>query len=142
MKLSFFEEEFEKVKLEELVFIEENCFELQVIVLIELCCCILNYSKFDFCYMMNFDEEVVVLNKVMLDEVKVFYKDFYGVFDVMVVVVGDFDEVVIEEVFSNNFVSWESFKCFECLKDFYFEFEKQNVEFEILDKVNVWFLVV
>ena len=140
MKPSFPEEEFEKVKLEELASIEENRSEPQAIALTELRRRTSNHSKSDPRYTMNFDEEVAALNKVTLDEVKAFYKDFYGASDATVAVVGDFDEAAIEEALSNNFASWESPKRFERLKDSYFEPEKQNVEFETPDKANAWFL--
>ena len=140
MMPSFPEEEFEKLKQEELASIAENRSEPQAIALTEMGRRMSNYDDSDPRYTMTFDEEVEAINTVTLDEVKAFYNDFYGATDATVAVVGDFDEAEIEQALDRNFASWETPGRYERLKEEFFEPEQQNVEFETPDKANAWFL--
>ena len=140
MKPTFPDEEFQKLKDEELASIAENRSEPQAIALTELRRRMSNYDKSDPRYTMNFDEEVEALNAVTLDEVKSFYKDFYGATDATMAVVGDFDEAEVEAALDRNFASWESPSRYERLESDFYQPEKQNVEFETPDKANAWFL--
>lgn len=140
MKPTFPEEEFNKLKDEELASIAENRSEPQAIALTELRRRMSNYDESDPRYTMNFDEEVEALNAVTLDEVKAFYNDFYGATDATVAVVGDFDEAEVEAALDRNFSSWESPSRYERLKSEFYQPEQQNVEFETPDKANAWFL--
>lgn len=140
MKPSFPAEEFQKLKDEELASIAENRSEPQAIALTELRRRTSNYDKSDPRYTMNFDEEVEALNAVTLDQVKAFYKDFYGATDATMAVVGDFDEAAVEAALDRNFASWESPSRYERLKSDFYQPEQQNVEFETPDKANAWFL--
>ncbi len=140
MKPTFPEEEFQKLKDEELASIAENRSEPQAIALTELRRRMSNYDESDPRYTMNFDEEVEALNAVTLDEVKSFYTDFYGATDATMAVVGDFDEAEVEAALDRNFASWESPSRYERLESDFYQPEQQNVEFETPDKANAWFL--
>jgi len=137
---SFPEEEFETLKQEELASLEQNRSEPQAIAITELNRRMSNYDKSDPRYTMNFDEEVAAINALTLDEVKAFYKEFYGATDATVAVVGDFDEAAVTQALEENFASWESPTRYERMEDKFFQPEKQNVEFETPDKANAWFL--
>ncbi|WP_367389338.1 M16 family metallopeptidase [Lewinella sp. LCG006] len=137
---SFPAEEFETLKQEELASLEQNRSEPQAIAITELNRRMSNYDKSDPRYTMTFDEEVAAINALTLDEVKAFYKEFYGATDATIAVVGDFEEEAIAQALEENFANWESPARYERLKDDFFQPEKQNVEFETPDKANAWFL--
>ncbi len=137
---SFPAEEFETIRQEELASLEQNRSEPQAIAITELNRRMSNYDKSDPRYTMNFDEEVAAINALTLDEVKAFYKEFYGATDATIAVVGDFDEAAVTQTLEENFANWESPTRYERLKDEFFQPKKQNVEFETPDKANAWFL--
>ena len=49
------------------------------------------YPKGDVRYVMDFDEQVEAYKSTTLEDVKNFYKEFYGASDATASVVGDFD---------------------------------------------------
>lgn len=101
-----------------------------------------DWLKKDVCYSMIFDEQLVVINVVIIDDIKVFYKEYYGVIDGMVLIVGDFDDGVVKKVIVKSFKDWKSFKLYVCLKDYYYELKLSLEVINMLDKVNVFFIVV
>jgi zinc protease len=51
------------------------------------------YPKGDPRYVMTFEEETEAAKAVKLDQVKAFYKNFYGASDATCAIVGDFDRL-------------------------------------------------
>lgn len=66
------------------------------------------YQKSDPRYTMTFDEEVEAVKGVTLDDVKSFYRKFYGGSNATCAVVGDFDQKEIEGVIKETFGDWKS----------------------------------
>jgi zinc protease len=137
---SFSEEEFNKLKSEQLAGIAENRSEPNAICFQELSRRMGNYDKSDPRYTMTFDEEVTAIEELTLDEVKAYYEQAYGASEATVAVVGDFDEVAVSESLQRNFANWKSPAKYERLKEEFFEPEPENVEVETPDKANAWFL--
>jgi zinc protease len=137
---SFPAAEFETLKQEQLASLEANRSEPQSIAMTELGRRTSNYEMSDPRYTMNFDEEVAAIKALKLEDVKAFYKDFYGATDATVAVVGDFDEATVSKALDSNFAKWESPSKYQRLEEDFYQTKKDNVEFETPDKANAWFL--
>ncbi|MCB9275145.1 MAG: insulinase family protein [Lewinellaceae bacterium] len=137
---SFPEEEFNKLKAEELASIEEQRSEPNAIAFMELQRRMAPYDKDDPRYTMTFDEEVAAINALTLDDVKAFYKEFYGATEATLAVVGDFDTKAVETALAGNFKDWKSPSRYERIKDEFYQPKAENVEVETPDKANALFL--
>ena len=139
-KPAFSEEEFNKLKAEQLASIEEQRSEPNAIAFQELQRRMNPYDKNDPRYTMTFDEEVAAINALTLEEVKAFYKDFYGASEATLAVVGDFDTEAVEKALADNFKGWKSPAKYERLADEFYQPKPENVEVETPDKANAMFL--
>jgi len=86
------------------------------------------------------DEQIEGVKAVTLDEVKKFYKDFYGASNGQMTVVGDFDEKEVTGLAQELFGSWKSPKPFERIKAEYRAIPAANKTIETPDKANAFFL--
>jgi len=91
-------------------------------------------------YVSTPEEEIEETKAVTLDEVRKFYRDFYGASDAEMAVVGDFDAEVIGKLASDLFGSWKSPKPFSRLASLYREVEPINRSLETPDKANAFFI--
>jgi len=66
------------------------------------------YPKDDPRYTETFDEQIASVKAVTLDQVKKFYKDFYGASDGTAAIVGDFDQKETEAVLKEVFGDWKN----------------------------------
>lgn len=66
------------------------------------------YPKDDPRYTETFDEQIASTKAVTLDQVKTFYKDFYGASDATAAIVGDFDQKETEAALKEAFGDWKS----------------------------------
>ncbi len=66
------------------------------------------YPKDDPRYSETFDEQIASIKAVTLDQVKTFYKDFYGASDATAAIVGDFDQKEAEAVLKEVFGDWKN----------------------------------
>ncbi|MCB9052606.1 MAG: insulinase family protein [Lewinellaceae bacterium] len=139
-KSTFPEEEFEKLRSEELASIEEQRSEPMALAFNEMQRRMDPYPKDDPRYTMSFDEEVAAIKNLKLEEVKAFYEEFYGASDATIAVVGDFDSEEATAALNRNFKSWTSPGPYERLADAFREPEPANVELETPDKANATFL--
>ncbi|MEK7256560.1 MAG: insulinase family protein, partial [Bacteroidota bacterium] len=94
---AFSEAEFAKLKEEELAGIESQRSEPQALAFQAYSKMSNAYPKDDVRYPMDFDEQTEAVNKLTVQEVKDFYKKFYGATDATVSVVGDFDQAVVKQ---------------------------------------------
>ncbi len=139
-KSTFPEEEFEKLRSEELASIEENRSEPMSVASNKMGRLMDVYDKEDPRYNMTFDEEVAAIKNLKLEEVKAFYDEFYGATDATVAIVGDFDSEEAKAALNRNFESWTSPGPYERLPDEFREPAPANVELETPDKANATFL--
>lgn len=139
-KPAFSEEEFNKLKAEELASIEEQRSEPNAIAFMELQRRMKQYGKEDPRYTMTFDEEVAAIKALTLDEVRAFHKEFYGATQATMAVVGDFDAEAAEAALAKNFKDWKSPAKYERLAEKFYQPKAENVEVETPDKANAMFL--
>lgn len=137
---AFDQAEFEKLKQEQLAQIEAQRSEPQAIAINEYRRATSPYPKGDIRYVATFDEEIADIKAVTLDQVKSFYKDFYGANNASVAVVGDFDESQIRQIIEKEFGSWKSNKPFKRISSPYKAVKAENKSFETPDKANAMFV--
>lgn len=137
---SFDATEFEKLKQEELAQIESQRSEPQAIAINEFRRVTSPYPKGDIRYVATFDEDVADLKAATIDQVKQFYKDFYGANNSSIAVVGDFDKDEIRKIIDKQFGTWKSAKPFTRIASPYQAVVAQNKSFETPDKANSMFV--
>lgn len=138
---AFDESEFNKLKEEQLAGIEQNLSEPQAIASNKLSRALSPYKKGNIRYVMTMEEEMEAVKAVTLEEVKAFYKDFYGITDgATASIVGDFDEKEIKNVVSKAFAGWKSKTPYQRVKSDFTANKTGNEDIETPDKANAMFL--
>ena len=137
---AFPQTEFDLVKQENLTQIESQKSEPMSIAFTELGRLFNIYPKGHPNYSATVDEQIEGVKAVTLDEVKKFYKDFYGASNGQMTVVGDFDEKEVTGLAQELFGSWKSPKPFERIKAEYRAIPAANKTIETPDKANAFFL--
>lgn len=136
---SFSEEEFAKLKEEELAGIESSISDPRSIANKTFSRIMSPYEKGNVRYVMTFDEEIEAVEKLTLEEVKDFYKNFYGTTDATMAVVGDFDESAVKKTTVSNFSDWKSPKGYTRISDPYKPIKPVNESINTPDKANAMF---
>ncbi len=98
------------------------------------------YKKGDPRYNGSLDEDIADTKAVTLQQVKDFYKDFYGASTGELAVVGDFDPKVITPVVNELFGKWKSPGKYERLGNLFAVIPPVNQTFETPDKANAFFI--
>ena len=137
---TFTEEEFAKLKEEQLARIESQRSEPRALASNKFSRILNPYPKDDIRYVMTFDEEVEAIEKLTLDEVKGFYKDFYGATDATMAVSGDFDAEAVKKTTLAAFDGWKSPQGYTRIPDPYMEVKATNEVINTPDKANAMFL--
>ncbi|GAA4417954.1 pitrilysin family protein [Nibrella viscosa] len=109
---SFPESEFEKLKQERLAQIEAQKQEPDALAFNTAERLLNPYPKGHVWYVRTFDEEIDELKALRLDDIKQFYKDFYGAQHGVVSVVGDFDEPIVRKTVKNALGTWKAARPF------------------------------
>ncbi|QJW90471.1 insulinase family protein [Spirosoma taeanense] len=109
---AFPQAEFDKLKQERLAQIESQKQEPQAIAWNTLSRLMEPYPKGHPLATMTFDEEIDAINKLSLNDVKDFHKNFYGAQDATVAVVGAFDEGIMRKLVKDEFGKWKAAKLF------------------------------
>jgi zinc protease len=136
----FPETEFEQLKQEALAQIEAQRSDPTAAAVTAFRRHLYPYAKGDVRYVSTPDEEVAAIKALTLEEVKKFYKDFYGASNGELAVVGDFDAKEIEKLAGDLFGNWKSPKPFARLADAYKEITPKNEELQTPDKANAFFI--
>jgi zinc protease len=137
---SFSQEEFEKMKEEQLAGIESQRSEPNALAFNAYNRMMNPYPKGDPRYVMTFDEEAEAIKKLTLDEVKDFYKKFYGTTDATVAVVGDFDKEKIKKTVLDEFSNWKSPAGYSRIPDPFVEVKPKTESILTPDKANAMFV--
>lgn len=137
---TFPEEEFNKLVEEQLSGIESQMSEPQAVAGTLFSQLLRPYDKEDPRYTKSMEESIEAIKALKLEEVKSFYKDFYGATDATMSVVGDFDEMEIEKLAVEEFGDWKSPKKFKRTVSEYQETEPANKKLITPDKANAMFL--
>ncbi|MCB0848216.1 MAG: insulinase family protein, partial [Bacteroidetes bacterium] len=137
---AFSQQEFDKLKEEQLASIDQQRSEPQSIASNLFEKTLNPYPKEDFRYVMSFDEEKEALNKLTIDDVKNFYNRFYSTNNATVAIVGDFDEPSLIITLNNLLDKWGAPVLFDRAKDLYFDVTPVNEKINTPDKANALML--
>lgn len=132
--------EFDKLKEEEIAGIESQRSDPQAIAFTEYQRLVSPFPKGDPRYVGTFDEDLAEIKSATLDQVKAFYKEFYGATNGTVGIVGDFDKDVIEKQLIAELGSWKSPKTFKRLASPFVAAKPANKAIEAPDKANAFFV--
>ena len=136
---AFSQEEFDKLKAEQLAGMEEQLSDPGSIANNTINRLTNPYPKTDVRYVMTMQEEIEALKAVTLDDVKKFYADYYGASEATATVVGDFDKPVIEKSISQYFGEWKSPSKYQRITDPYQAIKAEDVNINTPDKANAMF---
>ena len=138
---AFSQTEFDLLKQETLTALESQKSEPTSIAFTELNRHFNIYPKGHPLYAGNtMDETLANIKAVTLDEVKKFYKDFYGASSGQMTIVGDFDAQEISALTQEIFGNWKSPQPFTRIKSEYRAIAPINKSFETPDKANAFFI--
>jgi zinc protease len=137
---AFSESEFEKLKQLELARIEESMSDPQYLAFIALQRHLNPYPKKDPRYVRTPDEEIADIKALTLDQVKKFYKDFYGATYAQLSVVGDFDEPATKKLSADLFAKWKSASPYVRYATEYKNTASVNNSIKTPDKANAMFV--
>jgi zinc protease len=133
---SFPDTEFDTLKRQQLAQIEQFKREPNAVASIALQQHVSPYPKDDPRYVESLDEQVESISKLTLDEVKAFYKRFYGASNGELVVVGDFEPETVQTLARSLFGEWKSPGPYERIPRLYHAVSAVNKSFETPDKAN------
>jgi zinc protease len=131
--------DFEEMKQARLASLEQQKTEPNAIAQLELMRHMNTYPKSDPRYVRSTEESIADTKAVTLDEVKKFYKDFYGASKAEVAVIGDFEPESLQQSVSKLFGDWKSPGQFQRLTREYKAIEPVNKSIETPDKANAMF---
>jgi len=137
---AFPENEFEILKTQTIAEIEAQKSEPNSLASIEFGKIMRPYPKDDPRYTASLDEEMAAAKEVTLNDVKKFYKDFYGASDMTVAVVGDFDKPQIEKTIKNSFTGWKSMVPYKRIENKYVAIAPTEKAINTPDKANSLYL--
>jgi zinc protease len=98
------------------------------------------YPKGDIRYNMTLQEEIEALKALKVEDVRKFYKDFYGASDATVSIIGEFDDAKAKQVITEGLGAWKSPMPYKRLESKYFETKAANEVIKTPDKANAVFL--
>jgi zinc protease len=133
-------DELEKVKSEELANIESQRSEPQSIAFNRIQRHVTPFPKSDPRYISTFDEEVANIKALTIDEVKKFYKDFYGANNATMSMVGDFDANEVKTITTEMFANWKSAQPYTRISNKAIPVQTINEFVETPDKANAFFV--
>lgn len=136
---AFPQAEFDLLKAEVLTDLENERSEPTNVAIRAMSAHFNRYPKGDVRYAMTLEEEIAAVKALTLDDVKKFYKDFYGASSGELAIVGDTDKeslAVVEQLFGN----WKSATKYERIPSEYFDVPATNKSFETPDKQNAFFI--
>ena len=94
------------------------------------------YPKGDVRYVMTFDETLAEIKALKLDDVRTFYRDFYGASNAVVSVVGDFDPKALTPQLAAGIGDWASTTAFTRVPQPALELAPAQFKIEVKDKQN------
>jgi zinc protease len=133
---AFPESEFEIVKRQQIAQFEQYKREPQALAGIAIEQHLSPYPKDDPRYVQSLDERVESLTKLTLDDVKSFYKRFYGASTGELVVVGEFEPEAVQTLARTLFGDWKSPGPHQRIARTHHSVAAVNKMFETPDKAN------
>jgi len=138
-KPKFTEDEFNKLKEEELAYYEEQLSEPQAVANNAFSRILSPYPKTDVRYEMTMQESIEAVKNLKFEEVQSFHKEFYGADEATVSIVGDFDDAEMEKNITKHFGSWKNDKVYKRITNPYKDVKAEEVNLETPDKANAMF---
>ncbi len=139
MNPSFDASEFEKLKEEELSYMEEGLSDPQGRAYNEFSRLLNPYPKDDVRYEPTLEEKIEDTKALNIEAVKAFWSEFYGGENATLSIVGDFDEDAILSKIEKQYSSWKSKTKYERITDPYLEIKAADKNIETPDKSNAMF---
>ncbi len=136
----FDEKEFEKVKLDAKANLEAYKNDPQSLASEKLSKLTTNYPKGHPEYASSADESLEDLANTSLEDVKTFYKDFYGANNSISAFVGELDKKQVTDFLQKTFGSWKSKMMFATIKPKYFDVKGTTETIKTPDKTNAMLL--
>lgn len=115
---------------------ERNRSEPSALAQLELARHLSPYPRGDVRYVSSLDEQIEDLKKVTLDQVKAFYKEFYGASNAEAVISGDFDKAEVTNLMTELFGGWRSPSSYQRISMPYKAVAAVNRKIETPDKQN------
>ena len=94
------------------------------------------YPKGDVRYAMSFDEELSELQALKLDDVRAFYRDFYGASQGVASVVGDFEPAAVTSQLQASIGDWTSAAAYARVSEPALDLPPTQIRIEVKDKQN------
>jgi zinc protease len=141
-KPSFPPAEFEALKQQELTKLEEERREPMAIAFQDAERHIKPFPKGDVRYVMTVDEQIEALKAAQLEEVKSFYRDFYGASRAELAIVGDVEPETAEKQISSLYAGWKSNQHYARVVTPFKAVDATTKSVETPDKANATFVAV
>jgi zinc protease len=139
---TFPESEFETLKQQQITSLEAQRSEPQMIAMLYAERHLNPYPKSDVRYVPTLDEELEQIKSVKLDDVKSFYKNFYGATNAEFAAVGDVEAEGLQKQLTGLFGGWKSNEHYARVVSNYKDVPAINQPFETPDKANAFFVAV
>ena len=136
---SFEASEFEKIKEEELAYLESQKSEPRTVANIEFDRMMEPYPVGHPKYSMTLDEQIAAIKGAKLEDVKKFHADFMGAGEATISVVGDFEKEKIEKILKDNLTGWESKTDYARIPSKHFPSGGKDKKVQTDDKANAYF---
>ena len=94
------------------------------------------YPKGDVRYPMTFDESLAETRALKIDDVRAFYRDFYGASQAIVAVIGDFDANAVGPQLQGGLGDWTSRTTYTRVPDPAIDLPPSQFSIEVKDKQN------
>ncbi|MGA7237517.1 MAG: pitrilysin family protein, partial [Bryobacteraceae bacterium] len=139
---SFPEAEFEQVRQQRIAGLQSQRTEPTALASLDLAQHFsARYPRGDVRHTASIDEQIEDLKKVTLDDVRAFYKQFYGVGEGEIAISGQFDPAQMRKLVTELFGSWKSPADHGRITNTYAAVEPINHKIETPDKQNGYFTV-
>lgn len=136
----FDETEFEKVIMENKASIEASMSDPQTVASEKLGKLTTSYPKGHPAYASTSEETLQEISKIKLEDVKNFYKEFYGANNSISAFVGELDKKMVKDFLQKTFGSWNSTARFEAISPRHFEVKGTTEAINTPDKTNAMLL--
>ncbi|MGQ0739100.1 MAG: M16 family metallopeptidase [Bacteroidota bacterium] len=136
----FDEAEFDKIKLDAKANIEASKSDPQTVASEKLSKLTTNYPKGHPNYAASSDESLEDLAKIKLDDLKGYYKDFYGANHSISAFVGELDKKTVTDFLHKTFGNWNSKMKFATIVPRHFEVKGTTETINTPDKTNAMLL--
>ena len=133
------ESDFDQVRKQEIAQADRGRTEPTILVQQALQRHLSPFSRTDVRHVRTIDEEMEDLKNATLNDVKTFHQEFYGASQGELIVVGKFDEALLEKAAPGLFASWKSSKPYERIVTNYMNVQSINTKIETPDKENAQF---